>query len=72
MSACTAKARPGAKGAGDGLAMPLVMRALLPVLLVALAPSAPAGASPYADALIEGVPHVQQKPDFCGEADAEM
>ncbi|MHB8875631.1 MAG: C39 family peptidase [Myxococcaceae bacterium] len=29
-------------------------------------------AAPYADALIEGVPHVKQKPDFCGEADAEM
>lgn len=32
----------------------------------------PAAASPYRDALIEGVPHVQQKPDFCGEACAEM
>jgi hypothetical protein len=31
-----------------------------------------ARAAPYADALIVGVPHVQQKPDFCGEADAEM
>ncbi len=30
------------------------------------------GASPYADVLIEGVPHVKQKPDFCGEACAEM
>src|SRR5687768_16263562 len=26
----------------------------------------------YADALIKDVPHVLQKPDFCGEAAAEM
>lgn len=26
----------------------------------------------YADVLITGVPHIQQKPDFCGEACAEM
>jgi len=29
-------------------------------------------AARYADVLIPGVPHVQQKPDFCGEAAAEM
>ena len=33
-------------------------------------PAAPAPA--LASALIEGVPHVRQKPDFCGEACAEM
>ncbi|MCZ6793503.1 MAG: C39 family peptidase, partial [Planctomycetota bacterium] len=26
----------------------------------------------YSDVLIDGVPHVRQKPDFCGEACAEM
>jgi hypothetical protein len=34
-------------------------------------PSARADA-PYRDVLIENVPHVQQRPDFCGEACAEM
>ena len=33
----------------------------------------PAGAeTPFQDVLIEGVPHVKQKPDFCGEACVEM
>ena len=37
------------------------------------APAAPEGPAPaYARALIEGVPHVRQKPDFCGEACVEM
>jgi len=37
------------------------------------APAAPASPAPtYADALIKAVPHVKQKPDFCGEACAEM
>jgi len=40
------------------------------VLLAALPSPAPAGT--YKDALIKGVPHVRQKPDFCGEACAEM
>jgi len=31
-----------------------------------------AGAPAYGKALIENVPHVRQKPDFCGEACAEM
>jgi len=31
-----------------------------------------AGGAASRDALIEGVPHVRQKPDFCGEACAEM
>jgi len=38
-------------------------------------PAPPAEKSPaprYADVLIEGVPHVRQKPDFCGEACAAM
>src|SRR5689334_10226369 len=26
----------------------------------------------YSSVLVEGVPHVKQKPDFCGEACAEM
>ena len=30
------------------------------------------GAADYESVLIEGVPHVKQKPDFCGEACAEM
>ena len=29
-------------------------------------------ATTYSNVLIEGVPHVKQKPDFCGEACAEM
>ena len=29
-------------------------------------------ATTYSSVLVEGVPHVQQKPDFCGEACAEM
>jgi hypothetical protein len=28
--------------------------------------------TPYAGALIKGIPHVQQRPDFCGEACTEM
>lgn len=34
------------------------------------APSAPARA--YEDVLLEGIPHVLQRPDFCGEACTEM
>ncbi|HVT27110.1 MAG TPA: C39 family peptidase [Lacipirellulaceae bacterium] len=34
--------------------------------------AASASATFYADALIKDVPHVQQRPDFCGEACAEM
>ncbi len=30
------------------------------------------GSAAYADALIEGVPHIEQKPDFCGEACVAM
>jgi Peptidase_C39 like family len=36
------------------------------------APAPAAGASGYPSVVIAGVPHVRQKPDFCGEADVEM
>lgn len=49
---------------------PLALTALL--LLVSLPSSADAEPPDYASVLIEGVPHVKQKPDFCGEACAEM
>src|SRR5215470_11054123 len=43
------------------------------VLSAGLAVAASSGASKQKDSvLIEGVPHVVQKPDFCGEACAEM
>ncbi len=49
--------------------------ALLSLLFLAFSlfvvSSLPVG-SAYSDVLIEGVPHVLQKPDFCGEACAEM
>jgi len=42
-------------------------------LAVALAAAARGDAAPaYQDVLIQDVPHVRQKPDFCGEACAEM
>ena len=31
-----------------------------------------AGAEAYSSVRIDGVPHVEQEPDFCGEACAEM
>lgn len=49
--------------------------AALLALTVAAAAAAPAGrpaAAGEGPVLIEGVPHVRQKPDFCGEACAEM
>jgi hypothetical protein len=45
-------------------------RSLLGVL--PLVACATAQARPSGDVLVEGVPHVRQKPDFCGEACAEM
>ena len=58
------------------------MRRVAPVLLVlglacckSASPATGAAAGPvpsYSDVLIEDVPHVRQKPDFCGEACAEM
>jgi hypothetical protein len=49
------------------------MRAGRLVLLAVLAVCVPTlRAGPYTDVLIEDVPHVFQKPDFCGEACAEM
>src|SRR5512140_556541 len=48
--------------------------ACLFVLTAALlnAPPQPAAPPTYPDVLIKDVPHVRQKPDFCGEACAEM
>ncbi len=37
-----------------------------------VAPSAPAVSPPTRSVVIEGVPHIRQKPDFCGEACAAM
>ncbi len=55
--------------------MPLRIAALL-LLPVLSAPPAPRSRPPdpgrLASVLIEGVPHVRQRPDFCGEACAEM
>jgi hypothetical protein len=50
------------------------MRAICLFVLLAVspAPSALHAALPYKDVLIKDVPHVRQKPDFCGEACAEM
>jgi len=45
-------------------------RAILFSLFLAITPRA--DAAPYATVRIEGVPHVAQRPDFCGEACAEM
>ncbi|HLL55769.1 MAG TPA: C39 family peptidase [Myxococcaceae bacterium] len=55
---------------------PLHFVLLLPLLLTgscarAASPGAPA-ASPLSSVLIQDVPHVPQKPDFCGEACVEM
>ncbi|MEO7331723.1 MAG: C39 family peptidase [Minicystis sp.] len=62
-AACTAPSSPGA--APGGLAPPTPPP---PAPTIAFAPPA----HPYAPALIPGVPHVRQKPDFCGEACVEM
>jgi len=57
------------------------MRRFLPILALLLAlaacqappmPPTTAMPTPYASVLIEGVPHLEQKPDFCGEACAAM
>jgi len=48
----------------------LVACLLLPAVACFLA--TPAATAGYADALLKDVPHVQQKPDFCGEACLEM
>jgi hypothetical protein len=52
----------------------LSLRSAAAVTLAALAASCSDGeaASAYKSALIDKVPHVRQKPDFCGEACAEM
>ncbi len=49
------------------------MPAILALCLFAFLPPALAQAKgPYPDARIAGIPHVRQKPDFCGEACVEM
>ena len=53
------------------------IRRLVVVLLVAMVSGAPvwvvtAYAASYESVLIKDVPHVRQKPDFCGEACVEM
>ncbi len=50
------------------------MKPTLPsvILILALLPSFTADARTYRQVLIENVPHIRQKPDFCGEACAEM
>lgn len=45
---------------------------LLAFLAACVQRSAASHSPAYRDVLIEGVPHVKQKPDFCGEACAEM
>jgi hypothetical protein len=53
---------------------PLVLWGSVPILAVAAAVFAPgvSPAAPLDSVLIRDVPHVRQKPDFCGEACAEM
>jgi hypothetical protein len=53
-------------GLEDGL------RHFLAVTVLLLAPQCSKAAETYKDALIKDVPHVTQKPDFCGEACVEM
>jgi hypothetical protein len=48
------------------------MRTLLGVAVLFSSVALQAAENPYASVLIRGVPHVRQKPDFCGEACAEM
>jgi len=43
-----------------------------PAAVVSPTPAAGVGEGRHGTVLIEGVPHVEQKPDFCGEAAAEM
>jgi hypothetical protein len=66
------------------LALPLALAVLLPTCAPApaAAPATATGSAPatasatarpaYADVLIPDVPHVHQRPDFCGEACVEM
>lgn len=48
------------------------MRCLLLTAVLLSSPSIAAFGATYRSALIRGVPHVKQKPDFCGEACAAM
>src|SRR5690349_24964630 len=47
-------------------------RAVHAALLVAFASASAFAEGTYRDVLINDVPHVRQRPDFCGEACAEM
>jgi hypothetical protein len=47
-------------------------QSLLISIITLLAASPTLSAAAYSDALIRGVPHVRQRPDFCGEACVEM
>lgn len=47
-------------------------RMTIAAILILFTTSSADAATPYASTLIDGVPHVRQKPDFCGEACAEM
>ena len=42
------------------------------IIVLLLGPQAVLSQAIYSDVLIKNVPHVQQRPDFCGEACAEM
>ncbi len=49
-----------------------LVKTYLPILLISLLTvTRGRSAEPYASVRIDNVPHVQQKPDFCGEACAE-
>jgi len=59
--------------AGSVLAAQVGAPAPAPAVKVRLAANPPAAAaSAYTDVLIKDVPHIKQKPDFCGEACAAM
>src|SRR5262245_23595201 len=65
LAGCAERSRPAPLPA----APPGTERTRSPVPDIALDASSKPGEAP---ALIQGVPHVRQKPDFCGEACAEM
>lgn len=49
-----------------------IMRYLLVILFLSAVFAPVVAETPFGDVCIEGVPHVRQKPDFCGEACVEM
>ncbi len=71
---------PNLGGAAPRLPRPWIASAvILPLLLAGGCRQSPPGGRPdprggagLADVLLEGVPHVLQRPDFCGEACVEM